>query len=303
MTLVPALEVGGTHVTAALVRLAADGGPVVLGASRHELAPAEPAELILNRIAACASAVAVPVGATWGVAMPGPFDYARGVGLFKDVGKFDALNGVDLNLRLRDLLPSRPRNLVFLNDAEAFLRGEWMAGAAHGHERAIGITLGTGIGSAFLARGRAVRAGPQVPPEGSVHLLTVRGRPLEDIVSSRAIASCYTAATGSAGIDVRTIADRARGGELAAREVLQSAFRTLGQALARWVARFDPSVVVVGGAIARSWDLVAEPLAAGMRSPAPSGPGPAVVPAAHPEEAALIGAAWQALGPPRGSGV
>ena len=51
--------------------------------------------------------------------------------------------------------------------------GDWLTGAARGVRRHAGLTVGTGIGSAFLAEGRAVVEGPTVPPAGEVHRLTV----------------------------------------------------------------------------------------------------------------------------------
>jgi glucokinase len=60
-------------------------------------------------------------------ALPGPFDYRQGIGLYHGVGKFETLCGV--NLRGRSRLP-RCKSVTFLNDANAFLLGEWWAGAA-----------------------------------------------------------------------------------------------------------------------------------------------------------------------------
>jgi len=291
---VPVIELGGTHVTAALVGFDADDGPYVRGARSAGVVAAEPAEQIVERITACASGVAAPEGASWGVAVPGPFDYTRGVGLYRDVGKFDALHGVDLRQTLLQNLPSRPADIVFLNDAEAFLLGEWRAGAARGHDRPVGLTLGTGIGSAFLAHGLAVTTGPTVPPQGSVHLLSVAGRPLEDVVSSRAIRRRYAAAASGLELEVIAIAERARAGEPAARDALDGALTVLGRALAPWLETFRATVVVVGGSIARSWDLVAGPLVAGIRSwSTASADLLAVVPADKPQHAPLIGAACQ----------
>lgn len=108
-----------------------------------------------------------PPGARWGVAVPGPFDYAKGVALFAGVGKFEALYGVDVRAALLGGLWQRPGDVVFLNDAHAFLAGEWTGGAAHGHRRAVGITLGTGVGSAFLADGLIREDGSGVPPGGA----------------------------------------------------------------------------------------------------------------------------------------
>jgi glucokinase len=58
----------------------------------------------------------------------------------------------------------QPGQVRFLLDSAAFLLGEIGAGEARGVERAVGITLGTGIGSAFAVDGQIVTEGPGVPP-------------------------------------------------------------------------------------------------------------------------------------------
>ncbi|MFC7303515.1 ROK family protein [Streptomyces monticola] len=257
MAATPVLEVGGTHVTAALV--AADGS----GVHRRVRLPLDPhgsATRIIGTLVGCARLIPAPARAVWGVAVPGPFDYERGVGRFAGVGKFDALNGVDLRAALLGRLPQRPRDAVFLNDADAFLYGEWRAGAARGHGRCAGLTLGTGVGSAFLADGRIRDEGPGVPPEGRADLLRIDGRPLEESVSRRAIRDRY----GDPDADVHDIAARARAGDARARRVLDEAFTGLGAVLAPFLAEFGASVLVVGGAMAHSWDLVRPALGSGL---------------------------------------
>ena len=80
-------------------------------------------------------------------------------------------------------------------------------------------------------------------------------QPLEDVVSRRAIRTAYRDASGDAEADVREIADRARAGEAAAREVLTFAFAALGRALGPAIRDFGAEVMVVGGSMAGSWDL------------------------------------------------
>ncbi|HZE33726.1 MAG TPA: ROK family protein [Actinoallomurus sp.] len=294
-TLTPSLEIGGTHVTAGLVEL--DGGRAkVLHHRREALDASGTADQIIDRIAHCAAAIRAPHGSTWGAAVPGPFDYERGIGLFRGVGKFESLYGARLEAPLRTRLP-HIGPMRFLNDAEAFLVGEWSAGAVRGHGRAAGLTLGTGIGSAFLAGGVAVTTGRTVPPEGRADLLTWDDRPLEESVSRRAIITSYERATG-VRTDVQEIATMARSGVRAAHDVLEHAFRTLGRALGPWWARFDASVVVVGGAMAGSWDLIKPALAAGIETEAGGALPPMVTPH-HPELAPLIGAALHARRPDR----
>jgi glucokinase len=295
---VPAIEIGGTHVTAALVDLAQRR--VVAGSRNREPLDANgPAGVILGSVLHCARRLGVSRGATWGAAVPGPFDFAAGVGRYEGVAKLASLNGVDVGRALRAGLPDDSR-IVFLNDADAFVIGEWAAGAAMGHDRVVGITLGTGIGSGFLAGGRIVEGGPDVPPGGEVHFLSIDDRPLEDVVSRRAIIARYAALTGARDgepvPDVREIAALARGGDPDARRAIQEPLQALGRALDPWLGRFGTTAVVIGGAIAGSWDLVEPPFRDGIGSAI------AVLRARLPDDAALIGAAQYAAREPAGVG-
>lgn len=293
--MIPVLEIGGTHVTAALVDLR-DGR--VTSRTRKPLDADGAAEDILGVVRCCADGLSAPPGARWGVAVPGPFDYTRGVALFKGVGKFDALYGMDVRAALLRGLRRRPGDVVFLNDAHAFLTGEWSTGAVRGHRRAVGITLGTGVGSAFLADGRIFDTGPGVPPEGRMDLTEIDGRPLEDTVSRRAILARY----GDPAADVHDIADRARAGEERARRVLDDVLTALGVALGPRLLRFGATALVVGGSMARSWDLVAPALSAGLVTGGwtPADPRAdarrtrTLKPAAPAGDAALVGAAHAA---------
>ncbi|WP_043671243.1 ROK family protein [Streptomyces xylophagus] len=290
--MIPVLEIGGTHVTAALVDLR-DGR--VTSRTRRPLDADGDAEAILGTVRHCADELRVPPGARWGVAVPGPFDYARGIALFQGVGKFDALYGMDVRAALLHGLRQRPGDVVFLNDAHAFLTGEWSAGTVRGHRRAVGITLGTGVGSAFLADGRIRDNGPGIPPEGRMDLTEIDGRPLEDTVSRRAILTRY----GDPAADVHDIAGRARAGEERAQRVLDDVFTGLGTALGPHLVDFGATALVVGGSMARSWDLVAPALSAGLAAGGwtPDDPGAdarrtrAMKPAGPAGDAALLGAA------------
>jgi glucokinase len=289
---VPVLEVGGTHVTAALVT--ADGR--IPTSVRQELNSQAPAADILDTIADAARRIDAPAGAGWGVAVPGPFDCVRGVGLFRGMGKFESLHGVDVAAGLRARIRPAPARLCFLNDADAFALGEYHDGAATGHERALCLTLGTGVGSAFLVEGHPVTQGHDVPPEGRVHRLTVDGVPLEEVVSRQAIRDRYarTAALPRehAAPDVREIMAAARAGDAAACDAVEHCFGALGRALAPWLSRFGPQVIVIGGSMAASLDVLGPALSAGL-----SGDGrhvPPLRPARRPDQAPLVGAAYWA---------
>ncbi|MBG0850457.1 ROK family protein [Streptomyces spinoverrucosus] len=287
------LEVGGTHVTAASVDTGTRG--LRSGLSfREPLDGDGSAEDIVSALVWCAARLPAQPAGRWAVALPGPFDYERGIGRYEGVGKFDALRGFDLRAALTASLPDA-RSIGFCNDADAFALGEWWAGAARGHRSAVGITLGTGVGSCFLRDGRIVRHGPGVPPEGRVHAVRYADKPLEETVSRRALRRAYAQVTGEVPPDVREIARRARQGDRAAAGVFFETFGVLGRVLGPSLAAFEPTVVVVGGAIAGAWDLVAEPLRTGLTETDPARTGRIVItPARRPADAALLGAAYLA---------
>jgi glucokinase len=258
---VAALELGGSHVAAGRVDL--EAGTVArrrlalrAGASRDEL---------LARIHEAAGAAA---GAQCvGVAVPGPFDYAGGVSRLQH--KLAPLYGVDLRRELAVTLDVPHAAIRFLNDADAFLLGEWRTGAARGATRVLGVTLGTGLGSAFLADG-ALASGVEL------YRSSFRGRPVEETISARGIGGT---------VSVAKLGARARGGDEDARAAFERAGADLGEFLLPHVHRFRAERVVVGGSIARAWELFAPALHARV---------PDAVRAGNLENAALLGAAHYA---------
>lgn len=248
--LVGAVEIGGTHVSVGRVDVARSHLDSS-GLRRFSLGSHADREAVLAAISSAALDVALPEVDLWGIATPGPFDYEQGVSKMRGVGKLDGLYGVNLRERLaRDLRLAHPERLRFLNDAQAFILGEWWAGAAKGHRRAIGVTLGTGLGSGFLDDGELVVSGPHVPPDARLDLIPFRGRAVEDVVSSRGIVAAY-----GGTVEVSDLARGARDGDESAVAVFRGFGSALGEFLGPWVVRFAPSCLVFGGSIARAWDL------------------------------------------------
>lgn len=292
---VPVVEIGGTHVTAALVSHGT--WRITAGSETRQSVRAHgSAEEILEDIAHAARTLAVPEGSHWAIAIPGPFDYARGVGLYEHVGKFDSLRGIDVRSSLAELISSSPANLHFINDADAYGVGEYAAGAGRGYRRLVCITLGTGVGSAFLLDGEPVNQGPSVPPEGSAHLLNFNGKPLEETVSRRAIRASFAVANGLSGDvpDVHEIAGLARGGDISAARVLRNAFLGLGSAIGKTLTAFDAEALVLGGSMSRSWDVVAPAIRSGLSISGSRFEGMPILAAEHREHSPIIGAAFWA---------
>jgi glucokinase len=283
------MDVGGSHVAAALVRVDDRAAEIV---ELHDvpLDPTASAEDLIGTIGSAGLAIPGGNDRGWTIAMPGPFDFETGIGSFEGVGKFAALAGVDLRIALSGNMGTRADSIFFVNDADAYAVGEWFIGAGARARRVICITLGTGVGSGFVDAGSPVSAGPDVPLDGEAHFLEYDGLPLEETVSTRAILAAYKKEHPGFDETVREIAGLAREGDESANGIFTGAMRALGVTLAPWLTRFDADRLVVGGSMARSWDLVHPSLVEGIRS-VDAAPRASVVPGALGGHAPLIGAA------------
>jgi glucokinase len=243
-------DVGGSHVAAAVCR----EGDYRLGPISSAPYPAEQTSdafvAFLHQLGLRASADFAGVSGA-AIAIPGPFDFAAGISYMKH--KLPFLYGVDLRQALAVRFGWQPTQVRFLHDSAAFLLGEIGAGAARNLPRAVGITLGTGIGSAFAVDGRIVTEGGGIPPGGEIWNLPYEGGIVEDFLSTRAIQGNYQRRTGKLCAVIDLARSAAADPEAAA--VFADFGRHLGQALRMTVSGFAPQAVVLGGAISRSAHL------------------------------------------------
>lgn len=245
-------DVGGSHVSAAVCFR--DGyrlGTVV----RANLPDEQTSEAFLEMLHSL-STKAIE-GMLQGVegaefAMPGPFDYEKGISWMKH--KMPYLYGVNVSEALAAKFGWQPTQVRFLNDAAAYLLGEVGAGAARGVKRVVCFTLGTGVGSAFAVDGHVVTEGKGVPPGGEIWNVPYEGGIVEDKISTRALKAAYLERRGQER-EVASIAHYATGGEPAAVEVFQEFGAALGIVIKRLLTDFAPDVVVLGGGISRSAHL------------------------------------------------
>jgi glucokinase len=294
-------DVGGSHISAALCdqhTYALHGlsrAPLPASSEANEgsghFSSASFGRLIHTLGEAAAQAARKPLSGISGagLAMPGPFDYERGISQMTH--KLPSLLGVDLKAALSSRFGWKPSQVRFVNDAAAFLLGEVGAGVAKGYSRAIGITLGTGIGCAFAVNGHIAipsdRPGgdPTVPPGGEIWNLPYNGATVEDFVSTRYLRQQYLALTGLEAevSDVAAIAqcfdnqpcaaldatlaqqpvptqhsarsatgNSANSPLRAARQAFADFGRHLGLALNQHAAPFSPDIIVLGGGISRA---------------------------------------------------
>lgn len=251
-----ALDVGGTSVKSALVVdgvvRSATGGEIV----HTRMDSQADADVILGTLAAIVGGHLAEAGAVDGVAMgfPGPFEYATGVSRILGVEKFESIYGWDVGASLRGRLNAPDLPIRFRNDAEAAIVGEARFGAGRGFHRLIGLTLGTGSGSAFLIDGVPQIGGPGVPPNGWIYPLLFEGHQADDVFSIRGLVGrCHAA--GIAVDDVHAAADLAHAGDDSARRIFAEFGRDLGVFMRPLAVDFRADGLVVLGGIANAFDL------------------------------------------------
>ncbi len=243
-------DVGGSHASAAV----AVGSGCRVRNVVTALHPAEQSSAVfidfLHRLGVEASDGVTDVAGAE-LAVPGPFDFTAGVSLMQH--KLPYLYRVNLREQMAERFGWQTGQVRFVHDAAAFLLGEIGAGAARGVGRAVGITLGTGIGSAFSVDSRLVGTGFGVAPGGEIWNLPFGDGIVEDTFSSRGIQRGYRERGGPLA-DVAKIAASAAHDSAAASVFAEFGCR-LGQLLESVFADFAPDVVVLGGGISQSAHL------------------------------------------------
>ena len=150
--LVIAADIGGSHITVAAVDTST-WQVVNDSVVRSKVDSHADAESILTTWAlpfreAISRQVATDSTITIGIAIPGPFDYENGISRMRNQDKYDHLYGMDIRQELAERIGVNGSDIHFINDAAAFLQGEISAGNQDSTGKILGITLGTGLGSA-----------------------------------------------------------------------------------------------------------------------------------------------------------
>ncbi|MGQ8334976.1 ROK family protein [Sunxiuqinia sp. A32] len=191
-----------------------------------------------------------------GFAMPGPFDYEKGIPLFTgENNKYENIYGLNVPEKLRQFLDLPADFPVrFINDATAFAIGEEWIGKASGSKASLSITLGTGFGSAFIKESLPVASGDTVPDQGCVWHLPFETGIADDYFSTRGVVNRYNEKTGNSVTGAKDVAMAAET-EDAAKEVFIDFGIKLVDLLKEWFHKFDVETLVIGGNISRAYDL------------------------------------------------
>ena len=151
-----ACDIGGTHITSAIVNTntweilsytltrthlnsSSDAKSIFQNWATHIQTCLKTFEGSINRI---------------GIAMPGPFDYENGISLMKDQDKYDAIYKLNVTEALKNEWQDPSVIIRYINDAAAFLQGEVYGQDLDQQDKILGITLGTGLGSAVWEKGQ-----------------------------------------------------------------------------------------------------------------------------------------------------
>lgn len=219
-------------------------------------------------------------------AFPGPADYARGI-----IGDLENLPAYRGGIALGPMLEKHFGIPVSIrNDGDLFTLGEAWDGflpyyfgkEAPTKHNLLGVTLGTGFGGGLVYKGEAILGNNTAA--GEVWLLANAHDPTqnaEPTLSIRGIRNLFQHFSGWSSNEMHglTPAEIAMFGldvhsphYEAAQKTYRHFGKVLGMSLAQAVTLFDAHVVI-GGGLARAWDLYAPAMFETLNGSFPSGPG------------------------------
>ena len=141
-----------------------------------------------------------------------------------------------------------------MNDVSVFAVGEALVGKASAYRRSMAVTLGTGLGSAFIADKIPIVDGPEVPKLGCVYHLPYGDNIADDYFSTRWFVGKYNKLTGKELSGVKEFAELADSDPVV-HELFSEFGNNLGVFLAPWLKKFGAEIVVVGGNISNAYHL------------------------------------------------
>jgi len=221
----------------------------------------------------CLADVDAP-GSLWGIGIgvPGPVEFEQGRPVSPPI--MPGWDGFDVRGRFADYeVP------VFVdNDVNVMALAELRAGVARGSENVVFVKIGTGIGAGIIVRGQLHR-GTQGCAGDIGHIQATND---QSIICRCGNVGCLEALAGGAALsrdaaglaqdgrspllaklleekgslEAADVAFAASHGDAPATELIVNAGRLVGSTLAGIVNFFNPSLVVIGGGVAGSGDLL-----------------------------------------------
>lgn len=261
------LDIGGTTTKAVCCTTA--GG--VLGEAQWPSLPPDGGDAAAWCTARLRDWLDAPVLAV-GVAICGLIDQQRGTMVHAPNAR--GLEGWGY----RDQLQARcQKPVALLNDAKAFVYGEWSVGAGQGAAHCLGVTLGTGIGSGLILEKQLYLGAHGWPGELGHIPLDPAGPPclcglagcLEAYIREAALVQDYNASLTdprTAVTNGASIIERAGLGDPAAIAAWERYGHYLGTTLAGVITLLDLPLVILGGGLAPAFDWLHPALMAAMNA-------------------------------------
>ena len=242
------VDIGGSHITAGMVDLQSREVMKDTLARQHVDSKGSPEEII--------NAWAMVIDKLFndhpqpekkiGIAMPGPFDYKEGISMIKHLDKFEGLFGLNVKKLLAEKLKIKKEDILMMNDASCFLKGEVFGGAAVDCNNVIGVTLGTGLGSARFHDGKIY--------EGDLYYTRYKDSTAEDYLSSRWFLKSYKEETGNDVKNVKELSEKIHE-EPCINSIFIEFGKNLGHVLLSYAQKHPCETIVIGGNIIKGWEL------------------------------------------------
>ena len=200
------------------------------------------------------------------LAIPGPFDYENGISKIQGVQKYEAIYDFNLRTAFQTWLPHPDIPIFFCNDAEAAITGEAQCGVGATYKCALGVTLGTGLGGAFMLDGIPQRTGKGVTSDGEIYYFKFNGEIGDDVFSIRGLSKRLKAA-GLHYDSIQVASEAARTNDLITLSVFKQFGTDFGIFLNQILADFEADAVLALGGISNARDLFGAEVEAVIQRP------------------------------------
>gem|GEM_PF-4042749 len=216
------------------------------------------------------------------LSFPGPCDYANGIVLVNKQEKLQDFYKKNILTALSHACKLPIHNIRMRNDAESAIIAEARYGIYASEKRILGITLGTGFGSAIIEKGNPIHIPHRYAKDGSLYTIPFNKQKADSIFSTRGILA-LASSMGISGKNVYTLAIHARSKQQQAVRVFQEFGAQLGIFLSKQLDKINPAYIIVQGGISYTFSLFSHSLTSKLRIPVYQG--------SFGEKAALLGAA------------
>lgn len=256
------VDIGGTAVR--VVAVDPDGAVAAQRVVATTALGMRPEDGVASLVGVIEEVAAGFTGACVGIGASGPIDPD---GIIRNRDTLPNLSGVSVPAAIEERL-GLPAAID--NDSVAFALGELRYGVARGARSLVGVTLGTGIGAAFVDAAGPFRGGDGRHPEGGHIAVPCAPQPCYC-----GLASCWEQAASRRELerlvkrdglypDVDSAAVDARAGSGQAMSVFARYGDAVASGLVTLCGLFRPDCVVIGGGAAAYADLFLERAALGL---------------------------------------